>query len=267
MPSPFPGMDPYLEGPSSFPDLHDSLIAYLREALNAQLPQPYYAGINSRVWLERGHRSIGPDVDVTYPRTSATLPDPGTSALAVAEITETEPVVVHVPAEEARESFLEVYTTDDGERLVTIEVLSPGNKSRGTQARKLYRRKQADVLKTAVHLVEIDLLRCGTHTTAVPLDEAHRQAGRFDYHVCVRRYDQPQEYVVYPIQLSQRLPTIAVPLLPEDDPMAIALQPLLDRSYDAGRYARRVPHDDSPPPPPLDDQHAAWVKNVLHNVS
>ena len=41
MPSPFPGMDPFLEHPEVFPDLHDSLGATLRESLNARLPEPY----------------------------------------------------------------------------------------------------------------------------------------------------------------------------------------------------------------------------------
>lgn len=44
MPSPFPGMDPYLENPEIFPDFHDSVITYLREYLQACLPEPYFAG-------------------------------------------------------------------------------------------------------------------------------------------------------------------------------------------------------------------------------
>ncbi len=43
MPSPFPGMDPYLESPDWFPDLHGSLIILLKEALQRSLPGPYYA--------------------------------------------------------------------------------------------------------------------------------------------------------------------------------------------------------------------------------
>ena len=49
MPSPIPGMDPFLEDPAVFPDLHDNLIAELRNAINAQLPPPYYASSASRV--------------------------------------------------------------------------------------------------------------------------------------------------------------------------------------------------------------------------
>jgi hypothetical protein len=49
MSSPFPGMDPWLEHPDIFPDVHDSLISYLRETLNATLPSPYFANIATRV--------------------------------------------------------------------------------------------------------------------------------------------------------------------------------------------------------------------------
>jgi hypothetical protein len=44
MPSPFPGMDPYLENPEIFPDFHDSFITYLREVLQASLPAPLTRG-------------------------------------------------------------------------------------------------------------------------------------------------------------------------------------------------------------------------------
>ena len=36
MPSPFPGMDPYLESPDWFPDLHGSLIIFMKEDASAQ---------------------------------------------------------------------------------------------------------------------------------------------------------------------------------------------------------------------------------------
>jgi uncharacterized Zn-finger protein len=64
MPSPFPGMDPFLEHPDIFPDLHDSLIILLQEALQERLPQPYYANSKPRVWIEVSQRCIEPDVKV-----------------------------------------------------------------------------------------------------------------------------------------------------------------------------------------------------------
>ena len=66
MPSPIPGMDPFLEDPAVFPDLHDSLIVELRNGINAQLPPPYYASSASRVWVEPSQRRVGPDVGTQY---------------------------------------------------------------------------------------------------------------------------------------------------------------------------------------------------------
>ena len=37
-PSPFPGMDPYLEDPAFWPDFHSTFVNYWREALVEQLP-------------------------------------------------------------------------------------------------------------------------------------------------------------------------------------------------------------------------------------
>ncbi len=63
MQSPFPGMDPYLEAPSIFPDFHDRFITHLSEALQPGLPVPYYAALGRRAWVEISERFVGPDVN------------------------------------------------------------------------------------------------------------------------------------------------------------------------------------------------------------
>ena len=52
--------------------------------------------------------------------------------------------------------------------VTTIEVLSPRNKTAGSEGRKLYRQKQREILSSDTHLLEIDLLRAGQHTVAAP---------------------------------------------------------------------------------------------------
>jgi hypothetical protein len=95
-------------------------------------------------------------------------------AVAVANLPIAHPVVVKVAHDEFREPFIEIYTRgDEGKRLVaSIEVLSLSNKTPGAHGRDLYQRKQKEILASQVHLVEIDLLRGGEHTTAVPLELA-----------------------------------------------------------------------------------------------
>lgn len=65
MPSPFPGMDPYLE--PHWGDVHQSLITYARDQLNGRLPRPLRARTEERVFVEQGEgegRSRYPDVRV-----------------------------------------------------------------------------------------------------------------------------------------------------------------------------------------------------------
>lgn len=265
MPSPFPGMDPYLEHPAIFPDLHDSMIAGLREAVNVRLPESYFARIGSRVWVEVSQRPIEPDVNVLRRQKGANGGiGAGGGGVAVAPDIGTKPVVVYVPHDETREGFLDIYKRLGNEILVTtIEVLSPANKTPGTHGRDLYLRKQSEVLNSRTHLVEIDLLRGGMHTTAVPRERALAQTGPFDYHVCIRRFDDWENFLVHPIKLDHRLPEVAIPLLPEDGAVSIDLQAVFDRCYDTGRYDRQLAYHERIPEPPLNAEQQEWALRLL----
>lgn len=261
MPSPFPGMDPYLEHPRRFPNLHHNLMTCLQGELQPQLPAPYYASSDARVWLEYSQRYVEPDVSVLHPGRG---PRGGVAIAAEPE----EPVVVRVETvlhDELHESFLEIYAgTGEDERLVTsIEVLSPTNKTPGERGREMYLSKQRELLDGRTHLVEIDLLRGGYHATAVPRDLAVKRAGPFDYHVSVHRFDRPADYFVYPIQLGQRLPRIAVPLLPGVPDVPLDLQAAFDRAYDIGPYRRSVHYGRDPIVPPLRPDQEEWAAQVL----
>lgn len=257
-------MDPYLEHPAIFPDLHDRLITNLSESLQSGLPDPYFATIGDRVWVEISEREIGPDVKVLRGREERGFEMSREGGTPAGTALRTEPVVVTVPQDERREPFLEIYSRMEGERLVTIiEVLSLTNKTPGAHGRDLYLRKQKEVLGSRTHLVEIDLLRAGEHVTAVPLTWALPKTGRFDYHVCIHRFDHLEDYFVYPILLRQKLPEIAIPLLPGDAPVTVDLQAVFDRSYDTGPYRRRVRYGEAEPEPPINAQDREWAKEVI----
>src|SRR5437868_470418 len=51
MKSPFPGMDPYLEEPNLWQDVHLSLVIAMRAQLNARLPTNYVARADKYVWI------------------------------------------------------------------------------------------------------------------------------------------------------------------------------------------------------------------------
>ncbi len=276
MPLPFPGMDPYLESPRFFPDLHAGLIFAMKDDLQGRLSEAYYAQCGQRVWLEVSERYVEPDVNVMRERRA--LPHYGQGGVALAEPeVETEraagePVLIiveHVRNDDHLESYLEIHGRWSGQdRLVaTIEVVSPSNKAPGEEGYDMYRAKQREFLAGQAHLIEIDLLRAGTHVTAVSKDIAKEKAGPFDYHISVHRFDRPNEFLVYPIQLQRRLPVITVPLLPEDPPVQLDLQVAFNRAYDAGPYRKTIWYGKDPIDPPLQPEQATWAASRVNSLT
>jgi hypothetical protein len=256
-------MDPFLES-HYFGSLHSNVITYTQETLQKQLPADYYALTSERVWIDTSQRWIEPDNFVTRSTRRPRKTNGGTVAVA----TRTKPIIVTVPHDEHTEPFLEIFQKrGDKQRLVcTIEILSLSNKTPGQKGQKLYRRKQREVLARKVHLVEIDLLRGGNHTTAVALDWAKAKTGEFDYHVCVRRFNRFEEFEVYPILMQQELPTIAIPLLPADGDVSLDLQAIFQRAYEAGPYARSLDYRTEPLDPPLSARQETWMREVLRKA-
>jgi hypothetical protein len=259
-------MDPYLEHPAIFPDLHDRLIYVISESLQVRLPPPYFADIGNRVWVDISDRSIGPDVKIlrgegVSVHQGQVVPE---ASGGVATAPRTQPVLVNVPHDQWRESFVQIFSALEAERLVTtIEVLSLTNKTPGRHGRILYQRKQREILDSDVHLVEIDLLRAGEHTTAVPLGRAVEKTGSFDYHICIHHFDKLEDYFVYAIRLEDRLPEIAIPLLPGDATVPLDLQAVFDRCYDTGPYRRRIRYGEMSLEPPLRADQAQWLTRLL----
>ncbi|MBY0458689.1 MAG: DUF4058 family protein, partial [Gemmataceae bacterium] len=54
MPSPFPGMDPYLEAPGRWSGVHSGLIYTIHARLNRQLPRNLVAEIDQYFWVAEG---------------------------------------------------------------------------------------------------------------------------------------------------------------------------------------------------------------------
>jgi len=263
MPSPFPGMDPWLESPVVFPDFHNRFLSNLSEALNALLPPPFYTAIPTRVYMEGSERNVEPDVDVLIPEDSGTefSWNGGRSAVAVADLLEVPKQKLQ--DEEITETFLEIRTSEGRERLITsIEMLSPSNKTPGKTGRALYLAKQHEMMSSGVNLVEIDFLRSGTHATAVSLKGLRQKAGRIDYHVCVTcPFNEDSSYIA-PIRLREPLPTIPIPLVEDGQSVGADLQAVLSRSFDGGIYSRRVRYSE-PCDPPLTPEQQTWAEEIL----
>ena len=247
----FPGMDPYLEDPQIWPDLHSRLIVYIAEHLQPLLRPRYVTSIETRVFVEGPDRSIIPDVWLK--RSQPKSGGPGTAILDA-----DAPVEVEVPELEVHETFLEILDRQAGQRVVTVlEVVSPSNKFAGP-GRESYLAKQREVLSSATHLVEIDLLRAGPHVLAVP-EWIAQGKGPYDYLVAVNRAEGPRKkFQLYPRRLRERLPRIRVPLADDDPDVHLDLQAVLDHTYEMGGYQDRLDYD-RPGVPPLSPENQDWA--------
>ncbi len=79
----------------------------------------------------------------------------------------------------------------------------------------------------------------------------------------IRRFDRPKDFFFYPIDLAQRLPTIAVPLLPGDPDVMLDLQAAFDQAYDFGPYRKEVVYGEHLIIPALRFERQEWARVLL----
>lgn len=161
MPSPFPGMDPYLEHPAHWPDVHHETISVTREMLNRQLRPRYVCRIEERVYLSNEF-DLGSEM---------VIPDVRIAATTLFEM-------------EVHEARIEIRDAERKTVVTVIEVLSPSNKVPGSAGMNSYREQRQEIMESTTRLVEIDLLRKGSRFR-VPSEIPHR-----DYRVHVSRSER-----------------------------------------------------------------------------
>ncbi len=251
----FPGMDPWLENPAWWVAFHHDLITAISWDLCTKISPRYTAKYGTRLVVESPEeRWIHPDVVIARKRAGPIR------GLGGEEI---DPATTLTVEDEGREeAWVEVRTTGPMGRVVTvIEVLSPGNKRRGSDAAEKYREKQLEVLQSDVHLVEIDLLRGGEHVVALPEDRLE-EIGPYDQLVVIRRANVRSTVEFYARRMRDRLPRIGVPLLAPDPDASLDLQALVEGVHRAGDYWNLIDYS-KPPTPPLSRGDAAWARTLV----
>ncbi|MDB5308213.1 MAG: hypothetical protein JWO38_2415 [Gemmataceae bacterium] len=133
MPSPLPGMDPYLEHPKLWTPFQHQVLACLYQILLPGLVDRYRARVGNR----------------TY-----------TSEMAL---------FTSVIREEHAEEYIEVRNRTDGRLVTLIEVVSPANKTTPA-GRAAYLEKRKDAVAQRAGVVEIDLVMQGKPTLTYSRD-------------------------------------------------------------------------------------------------
>lgn len=253
MPSPFPGIDPYLENVERWSAVHNRLIVAIADELVDHLSQRYRAEIEKRTYFSLDDESVLvgiPDVAVVTGRGQASPTNTTTIARSV------QPQQVQMPiAEEVNERYLEIREVATGTVVTVIEILSPKNKRSG-EGRIAYERKRNQVLASATHLVEIDLLRA---SKGFPM--AGGELG--DYHILISRSHQRPTADLYAFSLRESMPSVPIPLLQGEEEPILELQKLLNYVYDRGRYQLAIAYTQ-PPQPPLSTEDGDWAKTLTY---
>jgi hypothetical protein len=242
MPSPFPGIDPYLEGLHFWEDFHPSFLTYCRDALNEILPGDYVAQLGERIRLvELSHkaaRSVRPDIAVvtaSQTRVRKTIRD----KKAVGTLT-LEPVTIPLPTVETELSdvWIEIRRGTARTPVTIIELLSPTNKTGdGFVESKLKRRS---LIRQKIHLVELDLLLAGRRLPmSLPLPSG-------DYFAFVSRAERRPDSEVYAWTIRDRLPSVPIPLSTGTADVTLDLSRVFATTYERGQYARLIDYGSSP---------------------
>ena len=231
MPSPFPGMNPYLEQDDAWHDFHKTFMVALAAAVGRELANYYVVRIFSHVYIHEL------PADCAANRLGAGLAERrGLPSVDVEKL-----------------PYLEIRDWRDKKVVTIIELLSPVNKKSGGD-REQYLHKRGEILASRTHLVEIDLLRGGPRMPfAVTLPEC-------DYCVMVGRADATLKASLWPIRLRDPLPTIPIPLRDPDLDAHVDLQAVLHRVYDSACYGNYI-YEESPSPS-LSAADTAWARQV-----
>ena len=251
MPSPFPGMDPYLES-ELWQEFHDRFAEQISEQLTPHIHPKYVIALAKRYVL-------------TYSIPGIYAPQKANILFGVqpVEVTAdcpgvTEPAVELASPLPEEIPLVSIEIRDIAERrLVTvIEILSPANKH--SDGVRVYHRRRTALLRTSVHLLEIDLLR---HGERIELLGEPPPATYYAYLSRVQRRPYTQ---VWPIGLHQSLPILPVPLLPPDSDVPLNLQVALNTCYDQGGYEGILDYTTPLPKFKSDDQ--AWIADILTTI-
>lgn len=142
------------------------------------------------------------------------------------------------------------------EAVVTvIELLLPENKVSVEGGIDAYLKKRAELITSGVNLVEIDLLRGGERLPMRGLPSGN-------YYVYVGRTQRELECDVFAWALKMPLPTIPIPLLPDDEETNLDLAAAFRTTYEAAFYDRRLPYQQPLEPKPSDEE-GEWIKQLL----
>jgi hypothetical protein len=245
-------MDPYLEARNRWRGFHLLLLGQMAADLQPQLIPRYVASLEERLIIGPPEQEIWPDIQIRE-RDDVTGGVAVASRVSTAEVTIPERIVA--PDLRVPHRFINIRHVESKEVVSVIELFSPWNKV--GQGREEYQRKQRQLLLSDANLIEIDLLRRGPHTVAVP----KALLGTSDYRICIHR-GAADAFEVIRLGIRQPLPSFPIPLRAEDPDVVLHLGQAFAGAYTAGAYPFVLSYDQMPEVP-LSAEDAEWARERI----
>ncbi len=256
MPSPFPGMNPYLEHPHVWHDFHETFCVCCRNALMPALRPKYYCRLDEHVYIHERPTDdrwlVGRgDVVITEVEPAASPSELNSLRTATSVRGRILPDV-----DILSESSIEIRDRDSHELVTSIELLSPSNKLRGEDRNQFIAKRRA-LLETNSHYVEIDLLRGGPRLPVEGLPQC-------DYYALLSRIETRPDVEIWPCTVREKLPVISIPLRSPDDDIQLDLNAVLQTAFEFGVYDAVI--YEHVPEPPLSGHDLNWAEALVQST-
>ena len=253
MPSPLPGMNPYLEQEDVWHDFHERVIPEMAGAISVQVMPAYITKVDLHIFIRElpaeDRRLVGRGDFMVADTGSGRRPSQSASAVAVAPVYGRVASAVDIE----RQAFIEVRDRESRELITVVELLSPANKKNGPD-REQYLSKRRQLLAASVNLVEIDLLRGLPRLPIEGLPQC-------DYYVMVSRADERPEVKIWPFLLRDPIPVVPIPLRPSDSDVTLNIQQALHEVYRVAGYGLYM--YSGRPQPALTPEQAKWAAEFI----
>ena len=256
MKSPFPGMNPWLEG-YMWTDVHHDLASAIRALLAPQIAPKYVARLAIATIMDNDPESeigiIYPDVEVL--ERYNILREPTATYGATATVTEPTLFTPYKLPIEVRIPIVEIRDTANNKLVTAIEIIPPVNKRNPNLID--YRTKIADLHRNNVHILEIDLLRRGTRPFGAKLKAAH-------YQMMLLRAGT-NNAAIWAINIQDKLPILPVPLRVSDPDAILDLGKAMDTIFERSLYHLSIDYAKNPAPPIFSEQDESWIQQIVSN--
>ena len=150
-------------------------------------------------------------------------------------------------------SIIEIRDTAHNKLVTAIEILSPVNKRNPNLID--YRNKIADLHRSGVHILEIDLLRRGTRPFTSKKQASHYQM------MLLRAGTNNAAY--WSVNVQDKLPVLPVPLITPDADVVLELGKALDIIFERGMYHLSMDYSKDPPQPVFSENDKAFIQGII----